>query len=225
MNYKVITLVFSIFLTFLATAGYSQDMDLIVTSEADSIACHIDSISNTHIYFRMKSHQRWIHTQIPLSKVLEFKYNVIQKREYVYRPGTSIIDSPYKSLHNVPKNSVYLGMLSINYARMFPLGQTAGLTLGGGLINIDGWGVVLESSLLFGYSRHFFEPGIMGAYFFASDEASDEPESGDDWSAVTVRAGYRYQGRGGLLFRGALNIIFDTGDVFFFPALSIGFSF
>jgi hypothetical protein len=200
-------------------------MDLIVTSKTDSIVCQIDSITNTHIYFMMKSNKRWIHTHILRSNVLEFEYNIIHKREYRYRPGTSIIDTPYESLHNVPKNSVYLGIFSINYARMVPLGQTVGLTLGGGLINIDGWGVVLESSMLLGGSRHFFEPGIMGAYFFAPSKASDEPDSGDEWSAATLRMGYRYQGRGGLLFRGALNIIFDEGDVFLFPALSIGFSF
>jgi len=225
MNNKVVTLAFSIFFTFMATCSHSQDMDLIVTSKADSIVCHIDSVTNTHIYFRMKSDKRWINTYLPRSKVLEFNYNIIHKREYSYRPGTSIIDSSSASIHDVPKNSLYLGMFSINYGRKFPLGKSVGLALGGGFINIDGWGVILESSMLFGDSRHFFEPGIMGAYFFAPNKVPDEPDSGDEWSVVTVRTGYRYQGRGGLLLRGALNIIFDSEDVFLFPALSIGFSF
>ena len=31
--------------------AFSQDYDLIITTEGDSIACHIDSITDTHIFF------------------------------------------------------------------------------------------------------------------------------------------------------------------------------
>ena len=220
----------SVFFLLLVTSGYSQSLDLIVTSKADSIACHIDSISDTHIFYRMKSHSAWINTQIPLSEVLEYKENTISKRDYVYKPGTTIIDTPIQaisaaSMHHVRKNSVYLGILSINYARMVPLSQTTGLTIGGGVINIDGWGVVVESSLLFGGFRHFFETGIMGAYIFAPNQEPDNPESGDVVSAVTFRIGYRYQAPGGFLFRVAPNLIFSTEDTFIAPGLSIGYSF
>jgi len=33
---------------------YSQDFDLLVKTNGDSLACHIDSISDTHNYFEMK---------------------------------------------------------------------------------------------------------------------------------------------------------------------------
>ena len=108
---------------------------------------------------------------------------------------------------------------------MFPLNPGTGLTLGGGLINIDGWGVVVESSVLVGSVRHFFETGIMGAQFFASHTKPDNPESGQAVSAATFRIGYRYQAPWGLLFRLAPNIIFSTEATFVFPALSIGYSF
>jgi hypothetical protein len=232
MNNNVLPVFFSVFFLLLVTSGYSQNLDLIVTSKADSIACHIDSISDTHIFYRMKSHSTWINTQIPLSEVSDYNENTISRKDYVFKPGTTIIDTSIPvisaaSMHHVHKNSVYLGILSINYARMVPLSQTLGLTMGGGLINIDGWGVVVESSLLFGSFKHFLETGIMGAYIFAPNQEPDNPESGseDPVSAVTFRIGYRYQAPGGFLFRVAPNLIISTEDIFIFPGLSIGYSF
>ncbi len=214
---------------FLVTCGFSQDYDLIVTTKGDSIACRIDSISETHIYFEMKSQNNWAQTHIGLTDVSEYKRNAIDKKQFVFKSGSSIIESPKQlppaSMHEMQKNSVYIGMLSINYARMIPLSHTIGLTLGGGLINIDGWGVVVESSVLLGGVRHFFETGIMGAHFFAPNKEPDNPESGDVFSAATFRIGYRYQAPWGLLFRVAPNLIFSTEDTFVFPALSIGYSF
>jgi hypothetical protein len=224
MNKIILSSVFSVFFLLLEPCGLSQDHDLIVTTKGDSIACRIDSITDKHIYFEMKSQNIWAQTHIILADVSEYKHNAIDKKQIVFKPGTSIIDYSKPaipaSLYHVRKNSVYIGILSINYARMIPLGQTSGLTLGGGLINIDGWGVVAESSVLFGSVKHFFEPGIMGAYFF---EISDE--SGEVVQAVTLRIGYRYQAPMGLLIRLAPNLIFSTEDTFVFPALSIGYSF
>jgi len=211
------------------TCSNAQTLDLIVTAKGDSIACRIDSINDTHIYYEMKFRNAWIQTHIDLSEVSHYEKNAVGKGQYLYKPGTTIIDSSIPaipaSLHHVRKNSVYLGILSINYARMVPLSQTTGITLGGGLINIDGWGVVVESSILLGGVRHFFETGIMGAHYFAPNEEPDNPESGDAGLAVTFRIGYRYQAPWGLMFRVAPNLIFTTDDTFVFPALSIGYSF
>ena len=88
------------------------------------------------------------------------------------------------------------------------------------MINIDAWGVVVESSVLFGGVKHFLEPGIMDAYFFEPTEESDEAVK-----AVTLKIGYRYQAPRGLLFRVAPNFIFSTEDNTVFAALSIGYSF
>ena len=229
MNKQILSSVFSIFLLIPITCVLSQDYDLIVTTKGDSVACRIDSITDTHIHYEMKSHNTWIHTQIPRSEVLEYEQGVINRKEYIYKPGTTIIDSSIPataaSMYHVRKNSVYIGMISINYARLIPLNQTTGLTLGGGLINIDGWGVVVESSVLLGGVRHFFETGIMGAYFFTSSEEPDKLKSEDVVSAVTFRIGYRYQAPWGLLFRVAPNLIFSTEDTSLWLALSIGYSF
>jgi len=229
MNRKILPSVFSIVFLLLVAIGYSQNYDLIVTAKGDSVMCRIDSITDTHIYYEMKSHSTWIHTHISRSEVLEYKQDIIDKTKYLYEPGSSIIVSSKpvvpESLYHVRKNSVYIGMLSINYARMIPLGQTIGITLGGGLINIDGWGVVAESSVLLGGPRHFFETGIMGAYFFTSSEEPDTLKSEDTVSAVSFRIGYRYQAPWGLLFRVAPNFIFSTEDTGVFAALSLGYSF
>lgn len=108
---------------------------------------------------------------------------------------------------------------------MIPLGKARGLTVGGGLINIDGWGVVAESSVLMGGVKHYLETGVMGAHFFAPNKAPDNPDSGDPVSAVSFRIGYRYQAPLGFMFRVAPNLIFSTEATFVFPALSIGYSF
>jgi hypothetical protein len=207
---------------------YAQDLDLIVTAKGDSIACRIDSINDTHIYYEMKFRNAWIHTHIDLKRVSQYDKEAVEKGQYLYKPGTTIIDSSIPaipaSLHHVRKNSVYIGILSINYARMFPLSQTTGLTLGGGLYNFDGWGVVVESSVFLGGVRHFFEPGIMGFYSFEQSEEPAFPERGDV-IPVTFRIGYRYQAPSGFLFRVASHFIFLTKGFFIIPALSIGYSF
>jgi hypothetical protein len=237
MKKMILPLAISLVILLVATCGFAQDYDLIVTTKGDSIACRIDSITETHIYFEMKSQNHWAQTHIDLTDVSENKRNAIDKKQYIYQSGTSIIESPRQeqgSIRDIQKNSVYVGVLSINYARMIPLGQTTGLTLGGGLINIDGWGVVAESSVLLGDVKHFLELGIMGAYFFASNKEPDNPESGDVVSAVSLRIGYRYQGPKGFLFRSALllgylSVTFEddylNDGVILLPALSIGYSF
>ena len=229
MKKRILSPAISVVILLIATCGFAQDYDLIVTTKGDSIACRIDSITETHIYFEMKSQNKWAQTHTGLTDVSEYKRKVINKSEYLFKPGTTIIDSSIPaiaaSMRHVRKNSIYVGMISINYARLVPLNQTTGLTLGGGLINIDGWGVVVESSVLFGGVRHFFETGIMGAYFFTSSEEQDKLRSEDDVSAVTFRIGYRYQAPWGLLFRVAPNLIFSTEDTFISLALSIGYSF
>ncbi len=51
MNKKILPSFLSVFFLLLVTCGLSQDYDLIVTTKGDSIACRIDSINDTHIYY------------------------------------------------------------------------------------------------------------------------------------------------------------------------------
>lgn len=97
---------------------YSQDYDLIVKSNGDSIACHIDSITDVNIYFEMRSNGYWTHTSIAKTDISEYKQNAINRKLIVFKPGTSYIESTRKDSR---RNSVYAGILTINYSRIIPL--------------------------------------------------------------------------------------------------------
>ncbi|MEA3461941.1 MAG: hypothetical protein U9R49_08685 [Bacteroidota bacterium] len=177
----------------------------------------------------MKSQNSWAQTHIALTDVSEYKHDAIIRKEFVFKTGTSIIKSPKPAIpatvRDIQKNSVYIGILSLNYARMIPAGDQVGITFGGGLYHFDATGVVVESSVIVGGVKHFFESGIMGVYFFGSSIAMDEEEDDPIVGGVSIRIGYRYQGPEGLLLRAAPNFIFSDEGFIFFPALSIGYSF
>ena len=210
---------------------FAQQYDLIVTIRGDSIACNIDSITSTSVYFEMKYEDVWINTHMDRKDVSEYEYDAIDGNMYVFKPGTSYIKSPSQthpaSNRFIRKNSVYAGILSINYARTIPVDQV-GITIGGGFLWIDGPGFVIESTVLIGSNRHFFEPGIMGFSIFntSTGEIADPYDSDDKLAGVTVRMGYRYQGTRGFLFRAGANLAFFVGgEVYVYPALSVGYSF
>lgn len=125
----------------------AQDYDLIVTSKGDSIACHIDSITESDIFFRMKVRGSWTPTNINLDMASFYERDVIEKKQYHFEPGSSIIKSAYN--WKLPRNSVYAGIGSLNYARTF-LGNPYGITLAGGLLYVDAPGLMLESTFLVG---------------------------------------------------------------------------
>jgi len=60
-------------IVFFHQLSFSQNFDLIVTKNGDSIACRINSITDTHIYFEMISYKKWIQTNIIITKVEEYK--------------------------------------------------------------------------------------------------------------------------------------------------------
>ena len=130
------------------------------------------------------------------------------QQEYVHESIDSIV--------TIRRNSVYAGILSINYSRMIS-GEKQMFTVGGGLsfapaaFDFGGVGLMAETTLLTGGKKHFFEPGLL-VYFDA------------DIIAPMVRAGYHYQDPEGYLFRAG--ILFTYMDGFtLLPALSIGYSF
>jgi len=219
MKNQLLSTILTFFFLFLASWGFSQDLDLIVTTEGDSIACHIDSITKTHIYFEMKNQNNWAHTHIDKTDVSEYKRNAIDKKQFVFKAGASIIESPKPaspgSIRDIQKNSVYVGILSFSYARMIP-GEHVGINLAGGLSFLiamfgDNVGFMGEISLLTGGIKHFFEPG----FFVVTDFDDTFPK---------VRFGYRYQGPDGFLIRAGILLGYDD-DLSVGPALSIGYSF
>jgi len=84
-------LILIIIISFLYFSGFSQKYDLIVTKKGDSIACHIEKVTPTVIYYEMKSYNKWIYTMINPDDVLEFKYDCIDKNDFKFKGRTSYI--------------------------------------------------------------------------------------------------------------------------------------
>ena len=108
----------------LFTKSYGQLYDLIVTTESDSIACHIDSITDSYIFYEMKHSGNWINTKLVIEEVKEYKHDIIDKKKYIFKAGTSYINkltSESKSIKNIQKNSMqaYLCLVSQEHSEVF----------------------------------------------------------------------------------------------------------
>lgn len=80
--------------------------DLIITTTGDSIACHIDSVTDYLIYFKMKINNNWAHTNTTLNKVVGYKYNAINKKLVLLKPKSSYIEG-YRTPVNISDNNLY----------------------------------------------------------------------------------------------------------------------
>jgi len=221
MKSKLLLSAFSVVLFFYGTPGLSQDYDLIVTTGGDSIACRIDSITDSYIYFEMRSQDRWAHTHMAKEKISGYERNTIDKKLYVYKPGTTIIESlkpaPTATIKDIQKNAVYAGILSFGYSRLIP-GDKIGFTVSAGLNFVpmlfeDNVILMVESTVLTYGPVHFFEPGLVFLLDF-----------GNDNYFPLARAGYRYQSPEGFLFRAGVYFGFLDGFSAG-PTLSIGYAF
>lgn len=217
MKHQVIKLNLLLILITIFHQINAQDLDLVVKSNGDSIACRIDSISDTHIYFEMKDRGYRIHTNMGRDEVIEYKRNAIDKRAVAFKPGTSYITAKQEpaSIGEMQRNSVYAGILSLSYARMVPM-DPLGFTFSAGLNFVptlfdDGIGIMVETTVLVGGIKHFFEPGIMLFYH-------------PDVFAPILRTSYRFQHPEGFLLRAGVlfNFIDEFGAA---PTVSLGYSF
>jgi hypothetical protein len=211
---------------------YSQYYDLIVTTIGDSIACRIDSITDTHIYFEMLNKRYWVNTNVNKENVIEFQRNAINKKQAVFKEGTSIINKIREtipqptSIRDIQKNSISIDntvfvLFGLSYERMFPLNNFSGIAIRGGIGPIFGeesdfYYLLGETKLLAGGPKQFFEMGISGC--FVDFEAE----------LIMIRAGFRYQTPKGFVFRAApLFIYIPNGFVPYvvLPEISIGCAF
>ena len=210
---KIIILGFSLLFQI---SSFSQNLDLIVTTSGDSIACRIDSITDYRIYFEMKDYNNWIHTDIFKSKVVEYKRNSINKKLFVFKSGTSYIESTKNinsptSMFDIRKNSVYNETILIFcYERITPVRDKFGIAIKGGIMIFDPFFIIGEVATVSGGPKHFFETGIGGVI---------DPFS--DLNYLTLRFGYRYQSPKGFLFKASPIISKD----FIVPLIAIGYAF
>ncbi len=224
--------ILSLLLVFLIALGksYSQDYDLIVKSSGDSIACHIDSITVTHIYFEMMSSNHWIHTFIERANVNEFQHDAINAKQVVFKSGTSIIEegrdlreSMLKIHRNYIIGNINIVASNINYERN--LFRTpaflANIRLGYGIINdLQGGGNVYSAAMvgLIGQKNSHFELDL-GIIAYKAFKTNFNPSSSGVMTDGFI--GYRYEKPNGIF-------VFRTG--FIYPSiysltLGAGFKF
>jgi len=82
----------SSYIAKIVTVNYStQNYDLVVTNKGDSIACYIDSITDSHIYFEIKLRDNWVHTHIARAEISQYKYNEFDGKVLIFKKGSSYI--------------------------------------------------------------------------------------------------------------------------------------
>jgi len=87
----------------------AQNYDLIVTTQGDSIACFIDSVTNTNIYFRMKMQNIWVQTNSVLNKISNYEKGVIDKKLVIFKTGSSFIKRVKTPADLIKTKSLYQG--------------------------------------------------------------------------------------------------------------------
>jgi len=99
---------------------YSQYYDLVVTTSGDSIACYIDSVTETHVYFEIKVKNNWFHTNTNINNVVVYQLKSLNKESSHFKPGTSYI-LPFDQIKLRPTNNLNLvgignaSLISIQY--------------------------------------------------------------------------------------------------------------
>lgn len=229
-------LIIFILLLFVLSAVYSQKYDLLVRSNGDSIACRIDSITSTHVYFHMKSRGYWVYTGVNKNQISEVKREVIDLKSVYLKPGTSFItyynqeEIPKASMKELRVNSLvlatdFLFSITLSYERLMPLDNNTGLMLrgGAGMSGESGNEVVIMGQLSFlaGNKRHFFEAG--SGYY----------QTFNYYPSFFPLIGYRYMGYKGIMVKLFVKIEYYTdpgwvetwGQGNVWPGLQIGYRF
>jgi hypothetical protein len=124
-------------------------------------------------------------------------------------------------MRDQPRNSFYLGFLSINYSYLIPADRI-GFVLAGGLSFIPNslfsdevsFGFIFETSMITPGKNHFVEPGLMAYY---------TPQH-DGYFVPMLRLGYRYQAPSGFLFRIGFTINAEEDMRHVLPAISLGYT-
>jgi len=214
-------IIYILILISLSVHSYSQDFDLIINSNGDSIACHIDSITDTYIYFEMKIRENWVHTYKKLEDIAEYKINAIDKNMIKFKNGSSYFKSINRptSIYYIPRNTLYTelcgtgGVITVNYERLIPINYNISIALRLGIFWFPELYVPREVNFLIGQHIHFLEFGV-GTHSFSLNEAN------------ACKVGYRFQSEKGFMAR-AVVLYFPNHEWIpnIWPGLSLGYSF
>lgn len=76
---------------FFLVVTYSQDFDLIITTEGDSIICKTDSITDSYYFIEMLVLDKWIPTELSKISVIDYQPEVINRDLVVLKQGKAKI--------------------------------------------------------------------------------------------------------------------------------------
>jgi len=193
------TFVLTLIMFALASSTYSQEYDLIVNVNHDSIACHIDGISVNTIYFEARYKNKWIHTQYDKSQVLDYKLTAISKKDVSFRRGTSILVNPDSlRINQINRNIVYANgsfllyyyTYSLNYERILFISENSRKTwsfrIGGGFLNNTEKIAIASVNNLRGAGKNKLEMNVGAVYI-------NELQNSGSYISPMLNVGYRRQ--------------------------------
>ena len=168
----------------------------------------------------------WVSTSVDKNEVAEVQPNSINKKDFVFKSGSSVIDYPVSeisTMQNINKNAVFLGFavtaLTLNYEHIFPIKENIGFSLRGGM-GYDFYNknfiIMGEANFLFGGVKSYFELGL----------GYQVPAKFPGF--IIVRPGYRYQSLKGFLFKAYPMYFYNLdkdGDWDHFGGLGVAFGY
>ena len=188
------------FILIFGTKVYSQKYDLIVSNKGDSIACTIDSISDTNLYFKMKVQKKWINTFMAKTDIVIYKLKEFDKKEISFKPGTSYIIDPNSLPINRLNRNIVWGSASyllwhytttLNYERIYRMSDDArkihSFRLGYGIIDTNGTIFLATLNSLRGTTKNKLETNFGVTYI------EEEHSYGPHFFTVVLNIGYRLQ--------------------------------
>lgn len=76
---------------FFTVYSYSQNLDIVVSTQGDSIVCKIDSITDSHIYFKRIGNSGGYQQNLPVGLLKSYSYNSITKKQYSFKNGIATL--------------------------------------------------------------------------------------------------------------------------------------
>ena len=107
----ILTLIFVFTVTFVV---HSQNLDLVVSTKGDSIVCKIDSITESHIYYKVMSKTGGYQQGLTLDLLQSYSYNTVTEDQYYYRNGIAT----FKSVDTISYKYLKMKYSKVPYKRM-----------------------------------------------------------------------------------------------------------
>ncbi len=197
--------------------SFGQDLDLIVTTKNDSIACKIDSLDSNKIYFTAKRKGQSLKTHLLRDDAFFYSYNSINRKNIKAIPGTiyfrTLSAQSLSSAKSVIGGTIGFFVIysysAISYdyeisKLSFRTWQKLYLSVAGGsfstLLEDEGTHFSVRAIVLTGEKKNHMEAGGGLVVMIKKDERSTT-------IIPAVHIGYRFQKpSGGIVFRAGFGI-------------------